>query len=148
MTNNQRIANKEVLIVLNKLNLVNKIPKDIILGMQNNQDKNWEFVYNNSLPLDRQRLTRHSIIMFSNLYYMYICEDNAEKEKIKAIVTENERKSIELTKEKLNNLNGKASTFSPSEVENDKETKNQLIKSERVSFIQKIINAIRNIFKK
>lgn len=79
---------------------------------------------------------------------MYICEDNAEKEKIEAIVAENERKSIELTKEKLNNLNGKASTFSPSEVENDKETKNQLIKSERVSFIQKIINAIRNIFKK
>lgn len=148
MTIKQKIANKEVLIVLSKLNLINKIPKDIILSMQNNQDKDWNFVYNDSLPLDKQRLTRQSILMFSNLYYMYICEDNAEKEKMKAIIQENERKANEEMKAKLNNLNGKSSVVSSSKTEESKQNDNQLVKPEKISFIQMIINKIRRFFKK
>ena len=148
MTIKQKIANKEVLIVLSKLNLINKIPKDIILSMQNNQDKDWNFVYNDSLPLDKQRLTRQTILMFSNLYYMYICEDNAEKEKMKAIMQENERKANEEMKAKLNNLNGKSSVVSSSKTEESKQNDNQLVKPEKISFIQMIINKIKRFFKK
>ena len=148
MTIKQKIANKEVLIVLSKLNLLNKIPKDIILSMQNNQDEDWNFVYNDSLPLDKQILTRQSILMFSNLYYMYICEDNAEKEKMKSIMQENERKANEEMNARLNNLNGKPSVVSPSKIEENNQNENQLVKPEKISFIRKIINKIKRFFKK
>lgn len=104
MINAQRIANREVLIVLNKLNLINAIPKDIILNMQNNQDENWKFVYNDAFPLDKQKLSKKSIIMLVALYYKYICKDKDEKEKIKIILQENEKKAITQAEDKLNNL--------------------------------------------
>ena len=147
MTNAQRIANKEVLIILNKLNLINQIPKNIILNMQNNQDENWNFIYNDNLPLDKQKLNRKSIIMFSALYYKYICKDSNEREKIKMILQENEKKAIAQTEEKLNNLNKKTFETS-SNVEANEQAKNELIETKKVNFIQKFINSIKKFFKK
>lgn len=105
MTIKQKIANKEILIVLDKLNLINQIPKDIILSMKNNQNKDWNFVYDDTLRLEQQKLTRQSIILFSNLYYMYICENHKEREKIRLICSENEKKASQEAMEKLRNLN-------------------------------------------
>ena len=147
MTNAQRIANKEVLIILNKLNLINQIPKNIILNMQNNQDENWNFIYNDNLPLDKQKLNRKSIIMISALYYKYICKDSNEREKIKMILQENEKKAIAQTEEKLNNLNKKTFETS-SNVEANEQAKNELIETKKVNFIQKFINSIKKFFKK
>lgn len=146
MTQKQRIANKEILIVLNKLNLTNKIPKDILLGMQNNQDENWNFVYIDNVPLDKQKLTRQSIIMFSNLYYMYICKDNTERQKIKDILQENEKRQYEEMTDRLNNLNRRESyTIKTTNIE---EEKKQLVEVKKESFIKKIINIIKSLFHK
>ena len=101
MTRNQRIANTEVLIVLNKLNLINKIPKEIISFMQKNQEPGWNFVYDDRLPLQNQKLWRMSIIMFSNLYCMYICNNPEEKKQIKATLDNNTQKEREYIKSQL-----------------------------------------------
>lgn len=144
MTTKQKIANKEILIVLSKLNLVDKIPKDIISSMQNNQDENWNFVYIDNVPLDKQKLTRQSIIMFSNLYYMYICKDNTERQKIKDILQENEKRQYEEMTDRLNNLNRRESyTIKTTNIE---EEKKQLVEVKKESFIKKIINIIKSLF--
>lgn len=146
MTTKQKIANKEILIVLSKLNLVDKIPKDIISSMQNNQDENWNFVYIDNVPLDKQKLTRQSIIMFSNLYYMYICKDNTERQKIKDILQENEKRQYEEMTDRLNNLNRRESyTIKTTNIE---EEKKQLVEVKKESFIKKIINIIKSLFHK
>lgn len=146
MTAKQKIANKEILIVLSKLNLVDKIPKDIISSMKNNQDDNWNFVYEDGVPLDKQKLTRQSIIMFSNLYYMYICKDNTERQKIKDILQENEKRQYEEMTDRLNNLNRRESyTIKTTNIE---EEKKQLVEVKKESFIKKIINIIKSLFHK
>lgn len=92
MTTNQKRANKEVLVILNKFNMIDKIPKNVIESMKNNQDENWIFVYNDALKLEEQKLIRQSVILFTTLYYMYICDNKEEKENIKGIYKENDKK--------------------------------------------------------
>lgn len=106
MTLVQKIANKEVLLILDKLNLKNKIPNEVLMGMAMNQDEAWNFVYKENVPLSKQRLTRQTIILLTSLYFLYICEDEAEKENLRRIYVENEEKKREETLNKLNNLSG------------------------------------------
>lgn len=101
MTTKEKIANKEVLIILDSLNLTDKIPEKVLKYMESNQDENWKFTYNKNLKLEEQKLTRQTIILFSSLYYLYICENINEKERLKNIYIENERKYNEECKKKL-----------------------------------------------
>lgn len=147
MTKKQRIANKEILIVLDKLNLLNKIPKEIILTMKSNQDDNWIFIYNDKLKLEEQKLTRQSIIFFSSLYYMYICDNNSEKEIIKRICQENEKKANEETMSKLNNLNKKNSSFEQTRQNENVKADEKMIELKKENFFEKLINKVKNFFK-
>lgn len=148
MTFKQKIANKEVLIILDKLNLMDKIPKDLLGAMKNNQDESWSFIYNDNLKLEEQKMTRQTIILFTSLYFMYICEDNTEKEKLKKIYIENEKRHNEETMNKLNNLNGRPNSFELSENPKNKNLEMQMIEVKNENFIQKIISKIKKIFKK
>lgn len=148
MTLKQKIANKEVLIILDKLNLMDKIPTDVLAAMKNNQDESWSFVYNDNLKLEEQKITRQTIILFTSLYFIYICEDNNEKEKLKKIYMENEKKHNEETMNKLNNLNMRTNSFELSEKPKNKNQEMQMIEVKNENFIQKIISKIKKIFKK
>ena len=148
MTLKQKMANKEVLIILDKLNLMDKIPKDLLDAMKNNQDESWSFTYNDNLKLEEQKITRQTIILFTSLYFMYICEDNTEKEKLKKIYIENEKRHNEETMNKLNNLNERPNSFELSEKPKNKNTETQMIYVKNENFIQKIIRKIKKIFKK
>ena len=93
MTLAQKRANNEVLVILNQFNLTNKIPQNVLKNIQENQDENWNFIYDDTLELEEQKIQRQTAILFSTLYLMYLCEDEKEKEELKQIYRENEQKS-------------------------------------------------------
>lgn len=148
MTTKQKIANKEVLIILDKLNLTSKIPKELLVAMKNNQDESWNFVYNDNLKLEEQKMTRQTIILFTSLYFMYICEDNNEKENLKKIYMENEKRNSEETLNKLNNLNGRTKSFDSSEKQENEREEKQMIDTQTKKWHQKILKLIKRIFNK
>ncbi|MBQ9314022.1 MAG: hypothetical protein IJ220_03325 [Clostridia bacterium] len=88
----QKRANKEVLELLNHFHLSDKIPVTILKNMQENQDNNWSFTYDENCDLEDQKIQRETAVLFSTLYIMYICEDEKEKEELKQIYKENEQK--------------------------------------------------------
>lgn len=95
MTITEKRANKEVLIILNELNLLNQIPQDVCNNLYKNQDESWPFVYDSNLKLEEQRILRDTAVLFSTLYLMYICNDVEEKSRLKSIYEENEIKNKE-----------------------------------------------------
>jgi len=90
MTINQKRANKEVLVILKKFNLEKEIPNEVVKNIEENQDNDWNFVYDDSLELEEQNMLRETAILFSTLYLMYICKDNNEREELKQIYKANE----------------------------------------------------------
>lgn len=89
----ERRANKEVLIILNELNLINQIPQNVYSNLYKNQDESWKFAYNPNLKLEEQKILRDTAVLFSTLYLMYVCKDNKEKSRLKLIYEENEIKN-------------------------------------------------------
>lgn len=94
MTNIQKKANKEVLVIIDKFDLRERIPSKVIGNLENNKDDEWEFIYDDNLKLEEQKMLRQTAVLISTLYLMYICEDDAEKENLKLIYTQNETKNI------------------------------------------------------
>lgn len=84
-------ANFEVLVILNKFNLIDKIPEQVLLSMKQNQDENWNFVYDDNLELEEQKITKETAILLSSIYLRYICENQEEREELKKIYEENEK---------------------------------------------------------
>lgn len=94
MTIAQRRANTEVLIILDKFNVTNEVPENIIQNMRENQDTDWKFEYDDNLKLEDQKITSQSAILFVTLYFMYICKSEEEKQELKKTFEENEKNAI------------------------------------------------------
>ena len=72
--------------------------------MRTNRDLDWNFFYNDKLPLESQNILRMTAVILSTIYLMYICEDDLEKQELKALYEENEQKYNEESMKKLNNF--------------------------------------------
>lgn len=104
MTTEQRRAYTETLIILGKLELDSLLPKDIIENMNKEKDETWDFIYNENLPLEEQKVLKRTSALLSIIYLMYLCDDIEEKKELKLLYEENEIKSDEETKIKLKAL--------------------------------------------
>lgn len=141
MTITERRANKEVLIILNELNLINQIPQNVYSNLYKNQDESWNFVYNPNLKLEEQKILRDTAVLFSTLYLMYVCKDNKEKSRLKLIYEENEIKNkgtydFDTIIKKSPNENIKEKANTDVVIVNNKET-----------LLDKIFKWIKSIFK-
>lgn len=103
MTIEQKRVNKELVIILNKLNYINKIPSELYDYLRTNQDENWNFIYNDELALEYQPMKRQTAILLSNIYLKYICLDKYERERLKKIYIENGEKLRNIDYSKLLN---------------------------------------------
>ena len=143
VTIQERRAYKEVLIVLEKLNLISEIPETIINLFKTEQDNRWGFVYDEELELEEQNILRETAVIFSNLYLAFICKDVEKKEQLKEIYIINQKQHDETKvddwKEKL-----VKQTERPSEnVEKDQ----SLITENDKTFLQKIADFFKKIFR-
>ena len=85
-TSQERKAYKEVLIVLEKLDLIQEIPQNVLETLKAEQDNSWNFEYDETLPLEEQDILRNTAVLFSNLYLAFICKDENEKKELKNMI--------------------------------------------------------------
>jgi len=130
----------------------NKIPFRLRNYFKEQRDKEYVKNINLNMPMQEQGFERETLAIFAMLNLNYICDDPEEKQRLKKIYIENERKYQELLKEKysIDNL------FGNSQLNNDKEAEEkienneeeQLIVLKKGNFIKRFLKFVSNIFKK
>ena len=144
-------AYKEVLILLNHISKeeYSKIPKEKISYMMENQNDEYAFEYDKTLPLNEQNISREANAIILNLFDLYFASD-IQKEKLRKILKSNELKYEKAKLEKYNPDN----LFKKSKVETQN-LESTLIKEETAiieykekNFLQKIFDKIKHLFKK
>lgn len=141
-TSQERKAYKEVLIILEKLNLVQMIPENVIETLKTERDENWQFEYDETLPLEEQNILRDTAILFSNLYLAFVCKDAEEKESLKNIYSTNQTK---IDNNKSNNWNEKLANKAY-EKSNNTESNESLLINEEKNIFQKILEFFKKFF--
>ena len=150
----QKKAYKEVLIILEELNLKEQIPKEIINLLEENKDNNWNFKFDKNIPLEEQKILKETTKLLSILYLTYICKDKDEKNEIIKIYEETQRKK---DKEYSDNLfKTKKQDSNKLNEENISKKNNTDVKlpipKTKISYkiknvIRRIKNFIKNVFK-
>lgn len=139
----QRRSYKEILIILNELEIIEKIPQKLLEKMENEQDNNWNFIYDKNLPLESQNILKNTAELLSIIYLMFICEDEKEKQTLYEIYTQNEEIYNKNMKEQYNSNNMLKKEFIENEAEKD--TNKQITKYKKTVF-NNVINKILKIF--
>lgn len=121
----------------------NKIPEKLREFFRVNKDKYYTKHINPDIPIKSQSLKEETLAIIAFLNLKYWCEDETEKERLKAIYLENERKYQEQLKEKQIKKIEKVEQTVASKVE---EIVLPVIKEENI--FKKIINKILKMLKK
>lgn len=146
MTNTYR----EMLVEVSELfkyipeELVNKIPKQLIIFIDNNKSAYYKYTYDTSIPFAKHTFKRETLAFLGFLNLNYWTEDKKSKEELETLFQLN-NDSIEPTKKykenlfdrknSSNDINSSISENLPAEVRTD-------------SLINKIINSIKKFFTK
>lgn len=85
-------AYSEVYVILNKLNLISKLPDIIVTEILNEKSNEHYFDFNVENPLYEQVENIDTISIFSYLYVKYLCDDKEEKEWLISKYKDNEIK--------------------------------------------------------
>jgi len=138
-------AYKEVIEVLKytKREDVNKIPKYRILLWKTNMKKDYDFKIDKDKPLEEQNLSSEARAIIANIFKKYWATDY-ERQRI----LEKEKYDLEqIEKEKYEKYNPD-NIFKNKKTEQFDNTDEVSLIESKESFITKIINKIKNIFKK
>ena len=123
---------------------VEKIPYKMRELFKNEKSKNYEPNIDVKVPLDQQNLKRKTLSILAMLNLNYWCESEQEKQELIAIYAENDKKREEELREKYNPDN----IFKKKEKLEKVEETTALIEYKEESFIKKILNRIRALFRK
>lgn len=141
-------AYTEVLEILKHLpeDEYERIPKTEIQFYESNCDKNYKYIYDETLKVEQQKLSREANTVIISIYMNYFASEKQKgiiEELLKQNSIEEEKLKSEkydvndIFKEKNNENINNSSENLPIEVNNKKE-----------NFIKKIINKIKSIFSK
>lgn len=144
-------AYKEVLILLNHISKeeYSRIPREKINYMMENQNNEYVFEYDKTLPLNEQNISREANAIILNLFDLYFAND-IQKEKLRKILNLNE---LEYEKTRLEKYNPD-SLFKKSKVETQNfestlaKEETAMVEYEERNFLQNIFDKIKNLFKK
>lgn len=144
----ERIAYTEVLTILEELNLMSKVPNKLIEFMKREKDTSFTFNFNKEMLSKSQLLTKNGAELLSVIYLTYICNNLNEKNKLKKIYEENEKKYVP--------KNSLSEVFEKEE-KNEEDNKNKeakgkdnilpLKEKKLTNKLKRIINKILKIFK-
>ena len=102
---NQKYKNayKEILEILKFMpkDELSKIPEEKIEYFEKNKNADYNFVFDSSVSLEEQNISREAKAIILNLYNDYFLSDN-QKEKLSDILKLNEKKYQEKQREKYN----------------------------------------------
>lgn len=148
MTFETRQAYSEVCAVLEYMpdEYVKKIPKKIIKLFQSEKLKDYEVNINKSNPLDKNYLSKKTMVLIAMLNYQYWCpNEKVKRELYKKYLSNNEKYEKEI-REKYNTDN----LFKNKKTEEIiiKEEKQEIVVYKEKTFIQNILDKIKSIFKR
>lgn len=147
MEENSQRAYSEVHEILNLLeeDFYNKIPEKILKFFKEERDLEYTPIIDINKPLEEQGLLNRTIAILSILNINYWCESEEEKQEFIAHLKENDEYQEKLIYEKYNPDN----LFKNKNIENEVDTQNvEMIVYKEESFIKKILNKIKNLFRK
>lgn len=138
--------------IINHLNtnLKNKIPKKTLEAINNAKDKNYQFKYDNTQSLSKQKLLPETISLLSIIYSDYLCSEE-EKKKWDEYDKFELQKLEEIKQQKYNTNNlfqQQRNVTSNVNIADLNNNKLQVISSEKQSFWSKIKRFIMKIFRK
>ena len=137
----------ESYIVLEKLDLLHKLPENVLSFLKSNLDENYSFTINPDMPLDLQINNENTKAYISYLFLKYINDSKEEKDLLLNMYKENQVKEEELIREKYNpdNIFGKNESYiKEDELKEDK----LVIVDEKKSIIKTFISFLKKILKK
>ena len=144
MTNNVYTnAFSEVYTIINILSeeLTKNIPTQLLELIEKERNKDYDFKYNDSLPIDEQDISSEAKAILTLIYRDYLC-DSDEKKELDEIFDLNEKKYYE----KLTTNMFRSSQKSDNNEETVDNTETELIVYKE-NIITKIIKKFLNIFK-
>ena len=152
---NQKYKNayKEILEILKFMpkDELSKIPEEKIEYFEKNKNADYNFVFDSSVSLEEQNISREAKAIILNLYNDYFLSDN-QKEKLSDILRLNEKKYQEKQREKYNPNDIFKENKDTSSIQLDNEivdNKNLPVEIESNNNIfKKIINKLRSLFTK
>lgn len=156
MTQEKSGVYKKAFVELNEIinhlntNLKNKIPKKTLEAINNAKDKNYQFKYDNTQSLSKQKLLPETISLLSIIYSDYLCSEE-EKKKWDEYDKFELRKLEEIKQQKYNTNNlfqQQRNVTSNVNIADLNNNKLQIISSEKQSFWSKIKRFIMKIFRK
>ena len=128
----------------------NKVPQKLRDLYKENKKPGYNPVYSKEIPLEEQDIKREAIAMIALLHLNYWCETEEEKQELRDIFHENEIKHQEELKEKYNPDNILKKQEEKSNIEKQEEpiSEEKYMVEYKEPFYVKIINFIKNLFKK
>lgn len=126
----------------------NKIPKELIKLINEEKSEEYNPKYDSEIPIEEQNLSRETLAMIALLDLNYWCETEEEKQSLRKIFSQNEKTYQQEIREKYNPDEIFKNKAKQEEGINDSSENTSMIEYNRTNFIQKIINILKNIFKK
>lgn len=130
-----------------EIEYVEKVPKKLREIFRNEKLKDYNPNIDKNIPLNEQNLERKTYAILAMLDLNYWCNSEEKQELLKAY-SNNDKKREEELREKYNPDNIFKNKVSKVEKEQTKEETTDLVEYKEESFIKKIINRIKKIFKR
>ena len=150
MENELSKAYAEVDIILSYMKniYVEKIPKKLRELYKKEKLQGYTPNINPQISLDEQNLQKKTYAILAMLNLNYWCEDENERKELIAIYAENDRKKEEQLREQYNPDNLFKNRTSDTIQETERINENVAMVEYKESFIQKIINKMKKLFKR
>lgn len=124
----------------------NEIPKKLRDFFKKEKDNEYVKKINPNIAIEEQNLMQETLILIAMLNLKYWCKDEQEKEKLKSIYSENERKYQEKLREKYN-LDNIFSNRKNREEKSEKQVNSVAMVEYKEPIFEKIKKIVVNIFK-
>ncbi len=136
----------EVLDILNHSddNIIEKIPKKLIEFWKRNKSTTYKPNLDHSKSINEMELKKKTKSIITMIYLNYLCDDT-EKSNIKLILKDNEEKYQQELREKYNPDNILKNKKEDKAI---KEETQSLVEYKERTFIQKVFDKIKSIFKR
>ena len=126
----------------------NKIPKKLKEMIEEEREKEYTPSYTFEIPIEEQEISDEAIAMIALLHLNYWCEDENEKERLNAILDDNEKKYQEELREKYNTDNLFKDKKYREEQSTEEQTNNVAMVEYKETIFSKLKEWFRNLFNK
>lgn len=141
----------EVYQVINLLgnDYLDKLPTSLINMLREKRAVNYNPQYTDDIPLNEQNIKKETISIIVLLYLNYWCKDENEKLAVKQTLKNNEDKYQLELREKYNPDNIFSNQHKNSSIDNVQNNQElSLIETNNIKWYKKILNTIKNFFRK